>query len=359
MRGKMRAQVFYKPGDMRLETVDIPAVGAHQVLVRVRACGICGSDVAYYSGKSPLDTPGGVGPLILGHEFAGVVAEVGEIPAALGLFAPGERVLIHPVQNCNACPECARTRVHLCRNLRVSGVSVYGAFAEYAVVNYTHLHKIPEGVSFEEAALCEPLACACYGVKKLDVQAGDFVAIFGPGAIGLMMTRLIRARGAGAIAMIGTNDYALGKARALGADLVLNTRSPDSPFYSPDAARAVEAAFGALCDRVIVPTAAEEALQGALQVSGKGSTIVYFGLPGPDAVLKVPLLETLTMDKSILVSWLAPFTWDAALKALRDRVVDAASLVTHRFPLEALREGIALMSDRSRPEKTKAMVLID
>lgn len=359
MKGKMRAQVFYEPGDMRLETVDIPAVQAHQVLVKVRACGICGSDVAYYYGKSPLDTPDGKGPLILGHEFSGEVAAVGEIPSALGLFAPGDRVLANPVQNCNACPECARTQVHLCRNTRVSGVSVDGAFSEYARVNYTHLHKIPEGVSFEEAALCEPLACACYGVKKLDVQMGDHVAIFGPGTIGLMMTQLIRARGAASIAMIGTNDYALKKAGALGADLLLNTRSQDSPFYCADVARAVEARFGALSDRVIVPTAAEEALQGALEVSGRGSTIVYFGLPGSDTVLKVPLLKTLTMDKSILVSWLAPFTWDAALKALRDHVVDAASLVTHRFSLEALREGIGMMHDPARPEKTKAMILID
>ena len=359
MRGRMRAQVFYEPGDMRLETVDIPAVQAHQVLVKVRACGICGSDVAYYYGKSPLDTPDGKGPLILGHEFSGEVAEVGEIPAALGLFAPGDRVLANPVQNCNACPECARAQAHLCRNTRVSGVSVDGAFAEYAAVNYTHLHRIPEGVSFEEAALCEPLACACYGVKKLDVQMGDYVAIFGPGAIGLMMTKLIRARGAGKIVMIGTNDYALQKAGAMGADLLLNTRSQDSPFYCGDVARAVEARFGALCDRVIVPTAAEEALEGALTVSGRGSTIVYFGLPGSDTVLKVPLLKTLTMDKSILVSWLAPFTWDAALKALRDRVGDAASLVTHRFPLDGLRDGIERMSNRARPDKTKAMILMD
>ena len=359
MKGKMRAQVFRQPGDMRLEQVDIPAVQAHQVLVRVRACGICGSDVAYYYGKSPLDTPDGKGPLILGHEFSGEVAAVGEIPAALGLFALGDRVLANPVQNCNACPECARTRVNLCRNLRVSGVSVDGAFAEYALVNYTHLHRIPEGVSFEEAALCEPLACACYGVKKLDVQMGDQVAIFGPGTVGLMMTRLVRARGAGVIAMIGINDYALNKAGVMGANLLLNTLDLDSPFYCADLARAVEARFGALADRVIVPTAAEEALQGALEISGRGATIVYFGLPGSDTVLKVPLLKTLTMDKSILVSWLAPYTWDAALKALRDHVVDAASLITHRFTLEALREGIELMADHTRPEKTKAMVLID
>ncbi|MGJ4849284.1 zinc-binding dehydrogenase [Bacillota bacterium Meth-B3] len=359
MKGKMRAQVFYEPKQMRPETVDIPEVGANQVLVRVRACGICGSDVAYYYGRSPLDTKTGKGPLILGHEFSGVVEEVGEIPAALGLFAPGERVLANPVQHCGVCPDCVRGQVHLCRNSRVSGVSADGAFAQYAAIDYTHLHRIPEGVSFEDAALCEPLACAARGVKKLDVQMGDYVVIFGPGSIGLMMTRLIRARGAGRIAMIGTSDYALKKAGAMGADFLINTRDPASPYYGRDAVGAVEAAGGALADRVIVATAAEQALSGALEVSGRGATIVYFGLPDADTELKVPLLKTLTADKSILVSWLAPHTWDAALNALRDHVVDAAALVTHRFPLDGLREGIELMADRTRPEKTKAMVLID
>jgi len=359
MRGKMKAQVFYGPEFMRLESVDIPTVGAHQVLVRIRACGICGSDVAYYYGNSPLGTPDGRGPLILGHEFSGEVAEVGEIPAALGLFHPGDRVLANPVQNCNACPECARMRVNLCRNSRVSGVSVDGGFAEYAVVDYTHLHIIPERVSFEEAALCEPLACACYGMEKLDVQAGDICVVFGPGTIGLMMTQLTRARGAGRIAMIGTSDYALEKARALGADLILNTRDPNSPYYCAEAPKAVEDAFGALADRVIVPTAADEALTGALAIGGPGSTIVYFGLPGPEVMLKVPLFETLQADKTILFSWLAPFTWDAALKALRNRVVNGSALITHRFSLEGLRDGIELIRDRARPEKTKVMILLD
>ena len=360
MTGKMNAQVFYKPNTMRLETVDIPQIQPHQVLVRVRACGICGSDVAYYYGRSPLETKDGLGPLILGHEFSGDVVRVGSLPASLGLFQTGDRVLANPVQNCNACPQCRQKKVNLCKNTRVSGVSYNGAFAEYAVVNYTHLHKVPDAVSYEEAALCEPLACACYGIKKLDVQIGDFVVIFGPGTIGLMMLQLARARGAGKIAMAGILDYGLDKAKALGADYVFNTLDANSPYYCPDIVEAVsEKTGGDMAGRVIVPTNAKPALQGALQVSGAGSSIVFFGLPGEDTVLEVPLLQTLQMDKSISFSWLAPFTWDTALHAMSDGAIRLSELITHRFPLSQLQEGLELMNDGSKPDKIKAVVLID
>lgn len=356
----MKAQVFYEPCAMRLEEVPVPEVGDNQVLVRVRACGVCGSDLAYYYGRSPLETPDGKGPLILGHEFSGDVVKVGKIAREMDLFREGDRVLANPVQNCNACPQCARQQVNLCPNTRTSGVNFNGAYAEYALVSYTHLHKISDDISYEEAALCEPLACACYGVKKLDVKLGDFVVIFGPGTLGLMMLKLIRASGAGKICMVGILDYGLEQALKMGADYVINTLDSNSPHYAGDVvARIAELSGGEMADRVIVPTAAKSALQGALEVSGRGANIVYFGLPGEDTVLEVPLLRTLQMDKRINVSWLAPFTWDTAMKMLREHVVTAEEFVTHRFRLEELEEAIAFMSDNSKPEKIKAMILYD
>lgn len=360
MSETMKAQVFYEPCVMRLEDVPVPEVADNQVLVKVRACGVCGSDLAYYYGKSPIETKDGKGPLILGHEFAGEVAKVGRIAQEMQLFSVGDRVLANPVQNCNACPQCARQQVNLCKNTRTSGVNYNGAFAEYALVSYTHLHKMPESMSFEEAALCEPLACASYGVKKLDVKLGDFVVIFGPGTLGLMMLRLIKASGAGKIAMVGILDYGLNKALEMGADYVINTLDKASPYYAEDVvAKVAELSGGEMADRVIVPTAAKSALQGALEVSGRHANIVYFGLPGEDTVLEVPLLKTLQMDKSINVSWLAPYTWDTALKALRDHLVTPEDFVTHKFKLEQLEEAIAFMSDNSKPEKVKAMIIMD
>lgn len=357
MQGTMDAQVFYEPNVMRLERRPIPQIAADELLLRVRAVGVCGSDVAYYYGRSPLETPDGKGPLILGHEFSGEVVEVGSLPADLGLFQAGDRVLANPVQNCGACPQCARKQVNLCTHVRTKGVSADGAFAEYATIRYTHAHKLPKGLGFEQASLCEPLACSCYGVEKLDVQMGDSVVIFGPGAIGLMMLRLVKDRGPGRVAMVGVLDYGLEKALSMEADAVYNTADSASKYHAPDIAAAI-AAFtgGEMADRVIVPTAAKSALQGALLVSGRKANIVYFGLPGEDTILEVPLLDTLTKDKSINVSWLAPFTWDAALKALRDKVVDMDALITHRYPLSGLEEAMRMLNDNAQPEKIKAVI---
>ncbi|HDN84138.1 MAG TPA: hypothetical protein ENG47_00085, partial [Candidatus Aerophobetes bacterium] len=111
MQGKMKAQVFYEPENMKFEKVDIPEINDDEVLIKVRACGICGSDIAYYWGLSPLETSTGKGPLILGHELAGEVVEVGRIPDKMGLFKPGDRVVAEPVQYCNTCEMCKRGMV--------------------------------------------------------------------------------------------------------------------------------------------------------------------------------------------------------------------------------------------------------
>lgn len=360
MQDTMKAHVFYEACKMEYLDVPIPEVADNQVLVKVRACGVCGSDISYYYGHSPVETPTGKGPLILGHEFSGDVVKVGKIAQDLNLFEIGDRVLANPVQNCNACPQCARQQVNLCKNTKTSGVNYDGAYAEYALVSYTHLHKISDDISYEEAALCEPLACACYGVKKLDVKLGDFVVIFGPGTIGLMMLKLIRAQGAGKICMVGIMDYGLNKALEMGADYVINTLDKDSPFYAADVvAKVKELSGGEMADRVIVPTAAKSALQGALEVSGRHANIVYFGLPGENTILEVPLLNTLQMDKSINVSWLAPFTWDTAIKAMKSHLVPPSEFVTHRFKLEQVKEAIEFMHDNSKPEKIKAMIIYD
>jgi L-iditol 2-dehydrogenase len=357
MEGKMKAQVYYKPEDMKLEHVSVPKVNENQILIRVRACGVCGSDVAYYFGKSPLETPNGLGPLILGHEFAGDIVEMGRMAEESGLFAVGDRVLANPVQQCGVCQNCKRAEVNLCVKPRTKGVSTDGAFAEYTVMDMTHVYKIPDHISYEEAALCEPLACACYGVKKLDVQLGDFTVIYGPGAIGLMMLQLIKARGAGRVVMVGILDYGLKKALELGADAAFNTLDQTSPYYCADVtARVREMTDGAMARRVIVPTSAKPALQGALEVSGKRAKIVFFGLPGPDTVLEIPLLDFLTSDKAIDVSWLAPYTWDTAVQAMAERKIALAPLVTHRYPLEDLESAIRFMNDNTQPEKVKCVI---
>lgn len=359
IKGKMKAQVFYEAKQMKFEEIDIPEIKDNEVLVKVKACGICGSDIAYYFGKSPVETPTGKGPIVLGHEISGEVVAVGSIANELNLFKVGDRVLLNPAQQCNACPSCSQGYFNLCEHQRVAGVSYDGGFTEYVKVSYTHIYKIPEGMSYEQAAFVEPLACASYGVKNLDPQIGDFVVIFGPGPVGLLMLQLIKSRGAGRVAMVGIFDYPLEKAKELGADYIFNTLDKNSPHYVEDLKKKIiDLTDGRLAERVIVPTNASDAMQQALEVSGKRSTVVYFGLPGEKDYLKVPALETITSDKTLKFSWLAPMTWTPAIKAISTGKVNVDDMITHKFSLEDVEKGIQFMASNT-PEKIKGMIIVD
>lgn len=354
----MRAWVFRGPEKMAVEEVAVPAVEEGELLVKVRAVGICGSDVSYYFGHSPLGTPDGGGPLILGHEISGDVVRVGGAAARAGLFREGERVTLNPVQQCNACPACADGRFNVCPSCEVLGVSHDGGFAEYVKVRHTHAFKIDDSVSYEAAALTEPLACATYAMRKLEVRMGDYAVIIGSGSIGLMMLQIAKARGAGATVLVGTRDVPLRAALELGADAAINVRDAASEYYAADVvARIREIGGGRLADRVVVPTAAVSAMRQALEVSGPCSTIVYFGLPGPGDMIQVPALTTGQADKTIKFSWLAPLVWPEAIAAMRCGKVDASRLLSHRYRFDEVEKGIRDMA-AGLPDKIKGVAVL-
>ena len=357
MKGKMKVQNFYEPLVMKYEEAEIPQIADNEVLIKVMATSICGSDVSYYYGHSPLGTADGKGPLYLGHEISGVVAEVGKIPAAMGLFKEGDHVAVNPVQQCNACEYCMRGEFNVCPNSEVIGVSVNGGFAEYVKVKFTHVYKIPDSIKFEHGALAEPLACATYGVKRLDIELGQDVVVFGPGPIGLMMVQLCKAEGAGRVVLVGRRDYPLEVGKSVGADVLINVKDEKSPYYSADVAATVKEALGHLAPRAIVATSNMDALQSALLVTGYASTIVYFGLPGPEDKLEVPMLEAIQSDRTIKCSWLAPLVWDNVFAAIATGKVDLAPIITHEFTLEDAEKGVKFMKE-SKENKIKGVILV-
>jgi L-iditol 2-dehydrogenase len=344
----MKAQVFYEPEKMDLTDVDDPSAGPDDVIVAVKACGICGSDVAYYFGDASLETDDGKGPCVLGHEFSGEVVEVGDVPESLGLFAPGDRVTVDPVQYCNACEVCKSGHPNLCENKAVLGVSTDGGFAELCKSHYTGVHKLPDNVSFEAGAFCEPTACAVYGTQNLNVQRGNTVVLFGAGPIGLVMQQLIQAGGAGCTVVVETLDYRLDVAKGLGASVLLNPAESDSPYYCEDLkAKIEEMTDGRFADRAICATSALPAMEAALDVTGRASTIVYFGLPGDEDRLRVPVLDSILWDKTVRFSWLAPNTWPAAINALATGLVDVEPLTSAKHDLADLIPALQAVKDRS------------
>lgn len=347
MAEKMKAQVFYEGEKMELEEILVPEVTDVDVLVQVKNCGICGSDISYYYGLSPVGTPTGKGPLVLGHEFTGDVVEVGAVAKSLDLFKPGDRVVVNPVQHCNACYACAGGHTNLCTNLYVPGVTANGGFAEYCVSRYTGLFKLPDSVSYAAGAFTEPLACAVYGLKKLDIEMGHFVAIFGPGPMGLMMVQLAKSLGAGKVALVGTRDYRLEAGKEWGADYVLNIADEKSPYYVKDLKTAIaDLTHGALADRAIVPTSSNDAFEQAIDVTGNAAILVHYGLPNEGDVIHVPALSTHTMDKEIRFSWLAPLAWPPAIRAISEGLLNVEPLISDTAPLEKTEEAIRNLKDR-------------
>ena len=348
MAQTMKAQVFYEKEKMGLEEIPIPEMGADEVLVKVKDVGICGSDISYYFGMSPLGTDSGKGPMVLGHEFTGVVAKVGQIPASKGLFKEGDRVVVNPVQHCNACPNCAAGNTHICQNLSVPGVTKDGGFAEYCVSNYTGLFKLPDNVSFQAGAMIEPLACAVNGMNRLDIEPGQFVTVIGPGAIGMMMVQIARAYGAGKVALVGTRDYRLEKGKEYGADYLFNVKDEKSPYYAKNLKEAIgDVTRGKFAERVIVPASSNAAFEDGVEIAGETGIIVHFGLPDEGDVFKIPALSFHTMDKQIRSAWLAPMVWPQTIRLVQEGLVELESLVSHVRPLEETGQAIVDLRNRT------------
>lgn len=221
----LKALIYTKPYSFDYTDFPDPTVGVDDVLVRVKACGICGSDVQGATGKTGRRIP----PLIMGHEAAGVVETVGK--NAKG-FSPGNRVCFDSTVYCNTCEPCRSGLFNRCIKREVLGVSTpsfkrHGAFAEYVVVPWWIVAKIPEHMSFAQAALLEPVSIAMHATSRSPIVANDTVVVIGAGTIGLFVVQAAKLRGAGKVVVSDINGFRLDVAKRLGADVVVNPTASD------------------------------------------------------------------------------------------------------------------------------------
>lgn len=333
----MRAAVFYQANDLRVENVPEPTLAADDVLVEVAACGFCGSDADYYQGKGSGVTATGKGPLVLGHEFSGRIVGLGKLAGANGL-QEGDRVAVCPIQSCGGCTPCRAGEPQFCANLSVLGATTDGEIAELARTKAQHAYRLPETVTDEQGAFVEVLAAAVNAVRKAAVGPDDFAVVYGPGPVGLSTLQLLRNAGA-RVAVVGPPGYRLDVAQKLGADFVFASGGDLAD-------RIQEANGGRLADRVIVATGALAASQQALEISGPGSTVVFMGLTDPAAAVSVPLLTSLTQDKTIRFSLWYPFQWPRTISILAHNAIDTAAIITHSAPLAGIGEAIERLAAR-------------
>lgn len=305
---------------IKLEKVKIPSITSDEVLIQVKVCGICGSDIHAYKGRHPFVHP----PIVLGHEFSGLVSEIG---SGVKAISKGEKVTTEPNVVCGECYNCLHGRYNICVNLKVIGcVGHNGAFAEYIIVPKDKVIKLPQGISWDEAALIEPAAVAVHAVKKAEQRIGDRVIILGAGPIGLLVMQVAKVSGAKEVIITDLLDYRLKKACDLGADRTINSSSENLVDL-------VKEDYGERIDLIYDCVGIEETISQAIQIARKGTKILIVGVP--EGKIGVNLAYVQDRELELLGSLMyvrEDFT--TALELIHQGKIKVRPLVSHHFTLE-------------------------
>jgi L-iditol 2-dehydrogenase len=338
--GTMLAARLHGPRDLRLERVPHPgAPGVGQALIRVQATGICGSDLHSYHDARIGDTPI-QGPLILGHEFAGIVESVGS-EAMDGCFAPlqpGARVAVDPAQPCGRCEGCEHGHPNLCRRLHFCGnYPDGGSLCEWMHMPARSCFPVPQGMDFETAALLEPLGVALHAIDLAKIKVGSSVAILGAGPIGLLILRLARMAGADPIFLTDRLPWRLALGKRMGAVPIRMDRQDPVGFVE-------RCTNGRGVDVAIEAAWAEGSVGEAAEMARLGGRLVLVGIPSED---RLTMKHSTARRKglTILLSRRMKHMYPRAIRLVESGAVQLRDLVTHRYPLsrvvEAMRRNAA------------------
>lgn len=325
----MQALVYYGPEDLRLAEVADPRPTRGEALIRVKACGICGSDVHGYLGLTGRRIP----PMVMGHEFAGQVVEVGD--GVTGIAA-GDRVSAYPVMFCGACAQCRQGNVHLCLNKKALGVlDCSGAMAEYVSVPAKILFKLADHVSYEIGSLMEPLAVACRAVNHAGDLAGKTVVVVGGGTIGLLVTVLVKAKNPAKVIVSDLSDARLDVATQMGADRVVNP----SRDKVDEVARIETNGVGA--DVAFEAVGATPTVQQTMACLRTGGTGVWVG--NSAKMVDVNMQEIVTRELKVFGSFLYSFEEFGAVAGLLNAgKIDLAPIISLRAPM--MEKGVELFA---------------
>jgi len=310
---------------IEIKDVDKPSLGSHDIFVKMQACGICGSDVEKVFGKY------GQPSMRLGHEPAGIITQVG---SEVKNFNIGDRVFTHHHVACYSddCHECSHGNETMCKKYYESNLEPCGLADEYIVPEWNLTHdgvlKLPDHVSFEEAAMIEPLACCIRAWNKFEHQKGDSIAILGVGPTGIMHAMLAKLYGLAQIFCLDLNDFRLGYAKKI----VTTTIRSDNPD-AIDIIKSETSNQGV--DVVIVSTSSLSALKDAVNFVRKGGTIVMFGVPSKGATVDLDMSEVYSKGITIVNSYAASdFDTKEALEKISSKQINVTQLITHKYHLD-------------------------
>lgn len=338
----MLALVYHGPQDLRVEEVAIPVIKPGELLIKVLAASICGTDLRIFHGNHRMFPPGTV--RIPGHEVVGTIAEVGE---GISGFSVGERVFIAPNMGCGHCAQCVSGNNNLCTAYDAVGVTIDGGFAEYMrvpanAVQQGNVIKVSENVDPAVAALMEPFACVLRGQNALRIKPGEVVLVIGAGPIGVMHTKLARARGAGRVIVSEPMPDRAAQAKLMGAHRVVNPTEENLQEVLNEESQ------GRGADVIIVAAPVHAAQESALNLAAIGGRINFFGgLPKDRPTINFD--SNLVHYKELVITGTTACSTDDCWQATRivnSGLVDLTDLVSQRFPLRDAVRAFAAAEDR-------------
>ncbi|SFC88138.1 zinc-dependent alcohol dehydrogenase family protein [Clostridium uliginosum] len=322
----MKSAVFYGKHEMKIKEVELPIVGPDDVLVKVKACGVCGTDVHIYEGdKGAAEvTP----PTILGHEFAGIVAKVGK---NVTKYKEGDRVCVDPNCYCGNCKYCRSGIAHYCTDMIGYGTTMNGGFAEYCSVNQKQIYPIGDNTTFEKGAMAEPVACCLHGIDMCNIHPGSNVVIIGGGMIGLLMMQLSKLSGATKVALLEPVEKKRETAMKLGADFCID------PIKEDVKAKLKENGM-TWVNVVIECVGRPSTIEQAIDIAGNKAVVMMFGLTKPDETISLKPFEIFQKEIELKASYINPYTHKRAIELIDSARLDVSSMIYEVCGLEKLED---------------------
>jgi 2-desacetyl-2-hydroxyethyl bacteriochlorophyllide A dehydrogenase len=350
---KMKAAVITKPYEIKIMEVDVPKIGPDDVLVNVKATGICGTDISIYTGKYSADKL----PLIAGHEFSGVIVDMGENVRG---FEVGDAVTADINMSCGTCFYCRKGQKLMCPEFSQLGIHINGSYAEYVAAPFGQVHLVPKGMPFEHAAFIEPLACAIHAFKATDVTIGSSIAIIGAGGLGIMHTQVAKLRGAAPIILVSRNKKRNDIAVKMGAvDYVIDPTEVDA------VAEVKRLTGGRGADFVVESVGTAETYEQSIKMVRPGGAIAAFGITEGDATVPINTFDFVLGELKMAGSCAGVGTdWSDAIALLQYGRINPDPVFSMKVPLEELEDALKqLMTDKDLfkvfvlPELTERVVL--
>ncbi len=337
----MRAAIYYNNKDIRIQELPKPKIGAEEILIKVIASGICGSDVMeWYRIKKA--------PCVLGHEIAGEIVETGK---KVKRFKIGDRVFVSHHVPCNECRYCKKGYHTVCETLKSTNFEP-GGFAEYIRVPEINVRfgtfVLPDEVSYDEGTFIEPLGCVIRGQRFANVRKGDTILVIGSGISGLLHIKLAGLKGAKKIIATDINEYRLNMAKKMGADVVINAK-----IEATSATRKTN--NGYLADIVIVCTAALEAFDQAFKSVDRAGTLLLFAPTAPELRIPIPLYDLYFKGVKIVFSYAAVAEdINEAIGFLKTKQIKVRDMISHHLPLSEIQKGFDLVA---QPDKSIKVII--